>query len=101
MTFESLETLLEQYPYAGQFVMAAVVLILGMASYLVTKHYILKGISGLVRRTKTRLDDILLHGAVPRRISYVAPLEGSNSITSTNFLSIVFGLGSTPRNVEL
>ena len=49
-------------------------LALMVIAYLITKHYVLKGFSLLVKKSKTRYDDILLHKVLLRRISYIVPL---------------------------
>jgi miniconductance mechanosensitive channel len=53
---------------------AAGTLVLMVLAYLITKHYVLKGFSVLVKRSKTRYDDILLQNVLLRRISYMVPL---------------------------
>lgn len=49
-------------------------LVLMALAYLITKHYVIKGFSLLVMKSKTRYDDILLQKVLLRRISYMAPL---------------------------
>lgn len=64
---------LSVHPLLGQIGMAAVVLILSLVAYFVTKHYVLRALSKIVRKTRTRFDDILLQKMMLRRLSYLAP----------------------------
>jgi len=64
---------LSNHPLLGQIAMAAIVFILGFVAYFVTKHYVLRALSKIVRKTKTRFDDILLQKMMLRRLSYLAP----------------------------
>ncbi|MFC1857430.1 mechanosensitive ion channel family protein [Thermodesulfobacteriota bacterium] len=50
------------------------VIFLSFISYVVTKHYIIKALSRLAEKTKTKLDDILLRDVLLRRLAYIAPL---------------------------
>jgi miniconductance mechanosensitive channel len=74
MAFNTIKNLCEQYPVMAQTAMAVVVIILGLISYFITKHYLLKAVSKLIQRTKTKFDDILMERAVLRRLSYIAPI---------------------------
>jgi len=65
---------LKQQQYITQALMAIGVLILSFASYVITKHYVIKVLSKLIKKTKTKLDDILLQETVLHRLSLVAPL---------------------------
>lgn len=58
----------------AQTAMAVVVIILGLISYFITKHYLLKAVSKLIQSTKTKFDDILMEKAVLRRLSNIAPI---------------------------
>ena len=42
--------------------------------YLITKHFLFKGLNNLVQKTKTKYDDILINDKILNRIAYVAPL---------------------------
>jgi miniconductance mechanosensitive channel len=64
----------QQYPQTYQMLMAAGVLVLGIISYFITKHFILRALLKLVQRTKTSLDDTLLRKAFLRRLSYIVPI---------------------------
>ncbi|MBW2118556.1 MAG: mechanosensitive ion channel family protein, partial [Deltaproteobacteria bacterium] len=74
MAFDTVRNLLGQYPFMAQMLMAVGVLILSFVSYFMTKHYLLKAVSKLIQRTKTKFDDILMQRDVLRRLSYVAPI---------------------------
>ena len=64
---------LSAHPLLGQITMAVIVIILSLVSYFVTKHYVLRALSKIVRKTRTRFDDILLQKMMLRRLSYLAP----------------------------
>ena len=64
----------QQHPLIYQMLMAAGVLVLGLISYFVTKHFVFRALLSLVQRTKTSLDDILLKKAFLRRLSYIPPI---------------------------
>ena len=70
----SLGQWLSIHPILGQSIMVAAVLILSFISYFITKHYILKAVSKIVQRTKTKFDDTLLQNTLLRRLSYLAPI---------------------------
>ena len=74
MEFHPLKNLVEQQQLMTQILMAAGVLILSFISYFITKHYLLKVLSVVIRKTKNRYDDILMEKNVLRRLSYIAPL---------------------------
>ncbi len=74
MAFNTIRNLCEQYPVMAQTAMAVVVIILGLISYFITKHYLLKAVSKLIQSTKTKFDDILMEKAVLRRLSNIAPI---------------------------
>ena len=64
----------QQHPLIYQMLMAAGVLVLGLISYFITKHFVFRALLSLVQRTKTSLDDILLKKAFLRRLSYIPPI---------------------------
>ncbi len=69
----SIGSWLSAHALLGQMTMAVIVFILGFFAYFVTRHYVLKALSKLVRKTRTRFDDILLQKIMLRRLSYLAP----------------------------
>ncbi|MDY6971891.1 MAG: mechanosensitive ion channel, partial [Thermodesulfobacteriota bacterium] len=74
MTLDAIKNLLEQNQFVTPMLMALGILFLAFISYFVSKHYILRALSELVKRTRTKLDDVLLQKAVLGRLSYIAPL---------------------------
>ncbi len=65
---------LGQHQIIAQALMAGGVLFLSFASYFVTKHYLLKALSKIVKNTRTKFDDIFFEKAILRRLSYVVPI---------------------------
>ncbi len=55
-------------------IMTVGVLLLSLISYLIAKHYILKGFKKIIQKTKTRLDDLLFQDIILSRLSYLAPI---------------------------
>lgn len=82
MFFESVLLWLEQHPYVYQIVTALGVVVLSFVAYLITRHYVIKTVSALIRRTKIKYDDILLQETLLRRLSYIAPLIIIHSFAS-------------------
>lgn len=65
---------ISSHPLMGQGIMAAVILVLSFVSYFIAKHFVLRALSKLIQKTRTRFDDILLQKTILRRMSYLAPL---------------------------
>ena len=82
MSFEAVLVWLEQYPYLYQIVMVLGVLVLSLIAYLITKHYVCKTVTALIRRSKIKYDDMLVQEALLRRLSYLAPLIVIHSFAS-------------------
>ncbi|MDY7031567.1 MAG: mechanosensitive ion channel family protein [Thermodesulfobacteriota bacterium] len=74
MEFSVLENLLVQKPFMTQIFMAVCVLIVSFISYFVTKRYLLKALSILTQKTKTKFDDILTEETVLKRLSHIVPV---------------------------
>ena len=55
-------------------IMTVGVLLLSLISYFIAKHYILKGLKKIIRKTKTRWDDLLFQDIILSRLSYLAPV---------------------------
>lgn len=79
MSVESIVKWFENYPYLVQILKATGVIGLSFISYFITKHYIVKALSKITLKTKTKFDDILLKNEILNRISYIAPLIVINS----------------------
>jgi miniconductance mechanosensitive channel len=73
MTAETVSIWLGGHPSAAYALSAAGALILSLVAYFVAKHWVMRAARNLVRRTKTRFDDILLQETILRRLSYLAP----------------------------
>lgn len=74
MTIETVSEWMSANPNMTMALAAVGTVVLMVLAYLITKHYVLKGFSLLVKRSKTRYDDILLQKVLLRRISYMVPL---------------------------
>jgi len=55
-------------------IVAAGVLLLSFGIYLITKHYLVKSVKALIKRTRLKYDDLLIQEKTLQRLSYVAPL---------------------------
>ncbi len=74
MSIEVITKWFENYPYIVQVLQITGVLCLSFFSYFISKHYIVKALSSITKKTKTKLDDIILKDEILRRISYIAPI---------------------------
>jgi len=91
---DSIKEILEKYPLLTDFLKFLAVLILETVSYLITKKILIKAVSGVVKKTKTHIDDILLNEKLLSRISYVIPL-----IIIYQFLYLVPNLSEIIENI--
>lgn len=64
---------LGQHESISQALMAVGVILLSYASYFITRKYILRALSRLVKMTSSKMDDLLLNDVVIRRISVIVP----------------------------
>lgn len=71
---ESIEKYLTEYPMLSTVLQILGVILLAVISYFITKKVIIRILQSVVRRTKTKYDDILLNETILRRASYLAPL---------------------------
>jgi len=74
MTFAMINHWLEQNPLAVQMLIATGVILASLFSYFITKHYILKAVSGFIQKTQSKFADILLNKAILKRFSCILPL---------------------------
>lgn len=72
--FENILEWLEKNPLIFSGSKFTLVLIGAFLAYLITKHFLFKGINNLVQKTKTKYDDILINNKILNRIAYIAPL---------------------------
>ena len=49
------------------------IIIVSLLSYLIAKHFILKGLTAIIGRTETTWDDMILRKKVFNRLAYIAP----------------------------
>ncbi|MBN1301470.1 MAG: mechanosensitive ion channel [Melioribacteraceae bacterium] len=64
----------DQYPLLKEIIELLGVLIMAVLSYIIVKRLLLKSVEKIVKRTRTRYDDILLNSNLIKRISFIAPL---------------------------
>ncbi|MCP5051554.1 MAG: mechanosensitive ion channel [bacterium] len=83
-------TWLNQNPTIKQVLIIIALLLGSLISYLLTKRYILKWLGMLVKKSKTRLDDIIFDKVMSRRLAYVAPI-----LVIYNFAYLTPGLAVT------
>ena len=72
--FENILEWLEKNPLIFSGSKFTIVLIGAFLAYLITKHFLFKGLNSLVQKTKTKYDDILINNKILNRIAYIAPL---------------------------
>ena len=74
------------------------IIVLSLIAYLLTKHFILKGLAAIINRTATQWDDIILRKKVFNRLAHLAPaivLYKSVSIPFAGydwFIALIIGL---------
>jgi miniconductance mechanosensitive channel len=74
MIFKDILNWLNENPTIRQILIIVGILLLSYISYLVTRKIILKGLGMLVKRSKTRLDDIIFEKVIARRLAYIVPI---------------------------
>ncbi len=71
---ENLDKWAVENPLLWQSITLTSVLILALIAYFVTHKYILKQIGKIIKKSKTKLDDLLFDDKLMRRISFLPPL---------------------------
>lgn len=74
MILDTVKYWFEQHQFAGQVLVAVGILLLSLASYLVTRHYLFEVLKKIVKNTRTEIDDIFFEKVILRRVSYIAPI---------------------------
>jgi len=69
----AIQNWLNEYPFLIQILYTIAVIVLSLIAYFVTKKIILGGISKIVSKSSTELDDIFLDKTLLQRIAYIAP----------------------------
>ncbi len=72
--WQQLQAWMNTHGAAAPFVRAVAVLILAWVSNVVTRQILVHWIGGLIRTTRTRVDDVLLQRDVLRRMALLAPV---------------------------
>ena len=72
--WQQLQAWMNTHGAAAPFVRAVAVLILAWVSNVVTRQVLVHWIGGLIRTTRTRVDDVLLQSDVLRRMALLAPV---------------------------
>ena len=74
MYLDKIKLFLSQPTLISQFSLALSILILCLITYLLTRHLVLRALTGMAQRTQSLWDDLLLSRPFLRRLSYVPPL---------------------------
>jgi miniconductance mechanosensitive channel len=74
MIIDTILKWLNENPVLKQSLFLLGVLLLSFIVYLVTRKYILKWLEILVKRTKTKLDDIIFNQVMSRRLAFITPI---------------------------
>ncbi|MED5414374.1 MAG: hypothetical protein VYC64_05455, partial [Candidatus Latescibacterota bacterium] len=72
--WQQLQAWMNTHGAAAPFVRVVAVLILAWVSNVVTRQVLVHWIGGLIRTTRTRVDDVLLQRDVLRRMALLAPV---------------------------
>jgi miniconductance mechanosensitive channel len=72
--FDNILQWFETHPLLFSASKFTLVLIVAFIVYIITKHFLFKGLTNLVQRTKTKYDDILINSKILNRIAYIPPL---------------------------
>ncbi|MFC2084480.1 mechanosensitive ion channel family protein [Bacteroidota bacterium] len=70
---EKLEKYFENQPWLYDLIIISAVLLLAVITYFVAKYIIIKSVRSIVKRTKTKYDDILLNENVLKKLAYIVP----------------------------
>lgn len=65
---------LADYPLLRESLIVLGVLIASWLIYVITRHYILRGLSRLVKKTKSSIDDAIIENVIAKRLAYIAPV---------------------------
>ena len=74
MYLDRIKDFLSQPTLFSQFILALAVLVLCLITYVVTRHLVLRVLSGMIQKTRSLWDDLILTKPFLRRLSYVPPL---------------------------
>jgi miniconductance mechanosensitive channel len=74
MTIDAISAWLEANPMSAPWVLAVVLLVLAFIAFLVARNLVARAVVYLTRRSKTKLDDILVAYIRPYRLAWMAPL---------------------------
>ncbi len=72
--FSEIISWLDQYPLVKSILISIGILLLALITYLITKKIILTTIHKVIKRTKTKYDDILLSDKLLKNISVIPPI---------------------------
>ena len=71
---EDIQNWLGQYPFLEDNIKFIGVILIAILVYFIVKKIIIRSVKTFTRRTKTKVDDLLLNEKLLRRISIIAPL---------------------------
>lgn len=87
MSFDSIMNSVRQYLFDPDLLKILVVLLVSLVVFFITRRYLLRLAAALIKKSKTRLDDVLLEKEVFKRLAYFVP-----AVIIYNF-SFLFGSG--------
>ncbi len=73
MSFDSIMNSVRQYLFDPDLLRILVVLLVSLVVFFITRRYLLRWAAALIKKSKTRLDDILLEKEVFKRLAYLVP----------------------------
>ena len=82
MTTEGIQLWLESNPRAAPWVLAGVLIVLDVLVFLVARQLVARAIVYLTRRSKSKIDDILVAHMRPYRFAWIAPLVLTYALAS-------------------
>lgn len=74
MDITKFENLLKEFPQLYSLLKFIGVIFLSIISYIITKRVLISVVNKIVKKTKTKVDDILINEAVLKRIAYIVPI---------------------------
>ncbi|MDP8237758.1 MAG: mechanosensitive ion channel [Candidatus Hatepunaea meridiana] len=90
MSIESVISYIQQYPLISRLLEILGIFAVSFVLFFITRSYLLKWLEIIVQKSKTKLDDVLLHKRVFQRFAYLVP-----AIIIYNF-AYLFGIFEEP-----
>jgi miniconductance mechanosensitive channel len=74
MYLDKIKEFLGQSTFTSELTLACALIIICLITYLLTRHIVIRALSGMTQKTQTLWDDLILSKPFLRRLSYVPPL---------------------------